>query len=78
MDNSICCNNCKWFEARTSFCRKSPPVPTIEQSRGDYDHNRIAAMFPRVPFPNLDYCGSFSPYGIRKECVGGNDTLICG
>lgn len=55
------CNTCKWFEDRTNFCRKSPPTPMlITNTNNGYDRQKVAAMFPTVAFPHLDYCGGYT------------------
>lgn len=54
---TICCQNCKWFETRTGFCRCNPPcaVPHYIQGIGEV----INGVFPKVSLPALDWCGKF-------------------
>lgn len=48
-----CCANCKWFDTRTSFCRKDPPKPVYV---GDGNRQYITAVFPKIGMPELDWC----------------------
>lgn len=50
------CINCIFFEARTGFCRKNPPVPITVQ---DNNKTFITPAFPKIQMPNLDWCFEF-------------------
>jgi hypothetical protein len=48
-----CCLKCKYFEARTGFCRYNPPVPVVTQTKtGSY----ITSVYSKVNYPQLDWC----------------------
>ena len=50
------CIKCRWFEARSGFCRKHPPSPVIVPDK--YGVHMMSA-FPKIPAPNLDWCSEF-------------------
>lgn len=56
-ENKQCCINCKYFEARTNFCRKAPPqiIQQYIKSIGTVTN----AVWPKVPLPALDWCSYF-------------------
>lgn len=51
-----CCQNCKYFEERTGFCRKNPPK-AIQITTGKNPY--CVAMFPKIGMPFLDFCFEF-------------------
>lgn len=55
MENKNCIN-CKFFEERTSFCRKEPPKPIVVNENGQA---YISSVFAKIPMPQLDYCFQF-------------------
>lgn len=56
-ENKKCCTNCKYFEVRTGFCRKEPPqiIQQYIKNIGTVTN----AVWPKVPFPALDWCSRF-------------------
>lgn len=43
-----CCLRCKYFEARTGFCRFNPPTPVVTQTKtGSY----ITSVYSKVNYP---------------------------
>lgn len=56
-ENTLVCANCKFFEVRTGFCRKDPPqiIQTYIKSVGTVTN----AVWPKIPFPELDWCSNF-------------------
>lgn len=55
--NKETCVNCKFFEVRTGFCRKNPPqiIQSYIKSVGTVTN----AVWPKIPFPELDWCSDF-------------------
>lgn len=56
MENTNTCIKCKFYEPRSGFCRKNPPIPVVIPDK--YDSHLMSA-FPRIPCPELDWCGYF-------------------
>ena len=52
--DKVCCKNCQWFEERTRFCRKNPPVPSTKRNRDGKEV--ITSLFPKITYPETDYC----------------------
>lgn len=50
------CIKCKYYETRSGFCRKNPPVPLVIP---DQNGTHIMSAFPKIPAPNLDWCSEF-------------------
>lgn len=55
--NKKCCYNCKWFECRTCFCRKNPPIPVPLYIKNV--GNITSSAFPKITIPALDWCSCF-------------------
>lgn len=58
----VCCKNCKFFEERTHFCRLNPPQPLIfpvKNKGNNIDLVYVAAKFPVINKPNIDFCSHF-------------------
>lgn len=53
-----CCLNCKFFEGRTHFCRKYPPIPMVFSVNYNKE-NAISSKFPVITQPAIDWCGFF-------------------
>jgi hypothetical protein len=53
----VACINCKWFEGRSKFCRINPPTSIVTDNYSNKD--TISCVFPKIPFPDLDFCGKF-------------------
>lgn len=47
------CETCAYFEARTKFCRRNPPVP-IQATDGEKTY--MTSTFPKIQMPQLDFC----------------------
>lgn len=59
---SECCAVCSFFDQRTGFCRLRPPQVVMTYA------NRMAfptAVWPKVPMPQLDWCGEFEKKGAK-------------
>ncbi len=54
----MACQDCKYFSALTSECRKNPPVPVMIAGR---DGPHVLGMFPATRADQ--WCGAF-------ECLG--------
>lgn len=50
------CLLCKYFEPRSSFCRKNPPHPIVIN---DEHGTHITSAFPKINCPTLDWCSYF-------------------
>ena len=51
-----CCLNCAFFESRTGFCRRNPPIPVqVTSGRNPY----CVGMFPKIGMPAIDFCAEF-------------------
>jgi len=48
------CVNCKYFESRTKFCRRFPPVVVLVKGADGVDH--VTSKFPKIGMPEVDYC----------------------
>jgi len=59
-NNEICCDNCKYFDERTHFCRLNPPVPIVFSivERGETKQN-VSSKYPVITHSNLDFCSHF-------------------
>lgn len=56
-DGYMCCN-CRFFEERSGFCRRNPPVPVaLNGKSGPY----YMTMYPKIQNPRIDWCNEFSP-----------------
>ena len=58
------CISCRWFEGRTSFCRKNAPVPVSENDRNG---SRTIARYPVILRPSEDYCGAWEPKSTNES-----------
>jgi hypothetical protein len=56
-ENKNCCQNCEFFEPRTSFCRRYPPTPMIINVGGV---QVTTSNFPKISIPDVDWCGEFN------------------
>ena len=52
----ICCANCKFFDSKTSFCRRNPPTPLIV-FKGPQKF--VECKFPVIKMSSIDYCGEY-------------------
>lgn len=55
-ENTKCCQNCKFYDERTGFCRYNPPAIIMSYV------NRMTfpnAVFPKISMPALDWCSKF-------------------
>ena len=52
-----CCANCKYCQLRTGFCRYNPPqiIQNYIESVGTVTN----AVWPKIPYPAIDWCGKF-------------------
>lgn len=50
------CKNCKFFEARTRFCRFNPPLPVIMDLGNGL---ATSSKFPVITKPEVDWCAKF-------------------
>lgn len=66
-ENQICCLICKYYEIRSQFCRKNPPIPTIVPDK--YGAHMMSA-FPKISCPNFDFCSYFEHANNLKKING--------
>lgn len=52
----ICCQKCKFFEARNGFCRRKPPIPMALNISGV---QVTTSNYPKISMPDVDWCGEF-------------------
>lgn len=64
LTNNKACIKCKWFEPRSGFCRKNPPIPIIIP---DDQNFHMMSAFPKIPAPNLDWCSNFEHINTTSE-----------
>lgn len=55
-ESQICCQKCKFFEQRNSFCRFYPPTPMTINVSGI---QVTTSNFPKITIPDVDWCGQF-------------------
>lgn len=55
-ENKCCCAKCRFFEARSQFCRKNPPTPLVVP---DAYGSHIMSVFPKIHCPLIDWCSEF-------------------
>ena len=60
MKEQCCCQDCKFFEERTRFCRKNPPMSVIMV---DHGKSFMSSSFPKIQMPQIDFCFSFEKEG---------------
>ena len=59
------CQNCRFFEKRTHFCRINPPQVVVflqveKDVNGDQIFlNKSGTKFPCISLPDKDYCSNF-------------------
>ena len=59
------CQNCRFFEQRTHFCRLNPPTPVVflqveKDDNGDQIFiNKAGSKYPVIGMPEMDYCSQF-------------------
>lgn len=54
-----CCENCKFYDSRTHFCRFGPPQPMIFIDSKTKEQN-VSSKWPVITKPQLDYCSNFA------------------
>ena len=61
MFKDLACSTCKYFEARTGFCRLNPPTPIVfeENDRGR-TIQKVSSKFPVITQRDKDYCSKHS------------------
>jgi len=57
-----CCFDCKYFDDRTHFCRRTPPIPVVFYDNKTKE-NKVSSKFPVITMPELDYCSQFETIG---------------
>lgn len=67
-NDTICCLICKYFEPRSQFCRKNPPVPIMVP---DETGQHMMSAFPKISCPTLDWCSQF-----KKMISSSNKNLL--
>lgn len=58
--NSKCCQDCRFYEERTHFCRLNPPTPVVFYD-SENNKNKVSSKFPTIVKPETDYCSVFEP-----------------
>lgn len=64
------CLICRYFEARSQFCRKNPPVPLLIPDENGY---HVMSAYPKISCPTLDWCSQFE--NIRQIANDKNDDI---
>ena len=58
------CLACRYYEKRTGFCRRNPPVSVVSTVEGKSYYNSV---FPKISKPNLDFCWEFTLEDSQKD-----------
>jgi len=58
-EDSKHCINCKYFDARSGFCRKEPPKPIVVPDSTVGGRHGVLTVFPKIPMPLVDYCWEY-------------------
>lgn len=64
METKKTCSTCMFFEPRTKFCRKNPPMPlTVDEKMTKY----TTAIFAKIQMPDVDWCGEWNDGSINVD-----------
>ena len=62
MSNRKVCRECIFYEDRTGFCRRYPPISVViavkDKNTGEVKDLAVS-KYPVISFPDADWCGEF-------------------
>ena len=64
IEREKCCAKCRYFEARTCFCRFNPPTPIVTCNKAGQQF--VTSVYSKINMPMLDWCQKFEPTVLNR------------